>query len=307
LAQKIRNEMGKIAISKIDRSPVTVADFTVQALIAYFLKKKFPNDPLVGEEDSDVLMKSGDETVLARILEYMQLYIPQVDLTQVFDLIDIGKGEPANRYWTLDPIDGTKGFIRGQQYAVGLALIVDGKIEIGVIGCPNLKEAKYDDIGGIGSLVFAVRGAGAWYSALNQVEEKHLLKVSDRIKLEEAVLLRSLEDSHTNSEKTEQLMQSAGITNPPILMDSLAKYVLLAAGRGDIFIRFVPRSNPDYAEKIWDHAASVLMVEEAGGKVTDIEGKALDFTAGRTLCRNKGILVTNQHFHEEILNLLKQI
>lgn len=63
--------------------------------------------------------------------------------------------------WTLDPIDGTKGFLRGGQYAVCLALIVDGKVVLGVIGCPNLPvESDYPD-GPKGCIFVAVKGQGA--------------------------------------------------------------------------------------------------------------------------------------------------
>ena len=63
--------------------------------------------------------------------------------------------------WTLDPIDGTKGFLRGEQYAVCLAFLVDSKVQIGVIGCPNLPANLTDPNGTRGCLFVAVRGQGA--------------------------------------------------------------------------------------------------------------------------------------------------
>ena len=63
--------------------------------------------------------------------------------------------------WTLDPIDGTKGFLRGEQYAVCLALVIDARVELGVIGCPNLPSDKDKPDGGKGALFIAVRGQGA--------------------------------------------------------------------------------------------------------------------------------------------------
>lgn len=63
--------------------------------------------------------------------------------------------------WTLDPIDGTKGFLRGEQYAVCLALIVDSVVELGVIGCPNLPTLTKDGKQGErGAIFVAVRGQG---------------------------------------------------------------------------------------------------------------------------------------------------
>jgi 3'(2'), 5'-bisphosphate nucleotidase len=64
---------------------------------------------------------------------------------------------------------------------------------------------------------------------------------------------------------------------------------------------------PDYREKIWDQAAGSLIVEEAGGWVTDLDGKPLDFTAGRTLADNRGILATNGHLHPAALEALRAI
>ena len=63
--------------------------------------------------------------------------------------------------WTIDPIDGTKGFLRGEQYAVCLSLIVDAKVQLGVIGCPNLPVDPAAPERGIGCTFTAVRGHGA--------------------------------------------------------------------------------------------------------------------------------------------------
>lgn len=63
--------------------------------------------------------------------------------------------------WTLDPIDGTKGFLRGGQYAVCLALLVDAKVQVGVMGCPNLALDPLEPDGEKGCLFVAVRGQGA--------------------------------------------------------------------------------------------------------------------------------------------------
>jgi 3'(2'), 5'-bisphosphate nucleotidase len=64
---------------------------------------------------------------------------------------------------------------------------------------------------------------------------------------------------------------------------------------------------PNYREKIWDQAAGSIVIEEAGGRITDLKGKALDFTAGRTLTNNRGILASNAHLHTLALNALQTI
>ncbi len=78
-------------------------------------------------------------------------------------------------------------------------------------------------------------------------------------------------------------------------MDSQAKYAVVARGEADIYMRLPTRA--DYEEKIWDHAAGVLILLEAGGAVSDIDGVDLDFTRGRTLSANRGILATNGRLH----------
>jgi 3'(2'), 5'-bisphosphate nucleotidase len=56
--------------------------------------------------------------------------------------LDAGRHDgAAERYWVMDPVDGTKGFLRGDQYAVALALVERGEVVLGVLGCPNLGPA----------------------------------------------------------------------------------------------------------------------------------------------------------------------
>jgi 3'(2'), 5'-bisphosphate nucleotidase len=88
-------------------------------------------------------------------------------------------------------------------------------------------------------------------------------------------------------------------------MDSQAKYTAIARGDASIYLR-LPREKA-YREKIWDHAAGFIIVEEAGGSVTDFQGKPLDFLAGRTLKNNKGIVATNGHLHRQVLDAIAQV
>jgi len=87
-------------------------------------------------------------------------------------------------------------------------------------------------------------------------------------------------------------------------MDSQCKYAVLARGEASIYLRFT--TDPNYKEKIWDHAAGSLLVEEAGGFVSDSKGRPLDFTKGRTL-PNKGIIATNKVLYERVLGVVQFI
>ncbi len=76
---------------------------------------------------------------------------------------------------------------------------------------------------------------------------------------------------------------------------------------GSLYLRLLSPQKPDYREKIWDQAAGSLIIEEAGGWVTDLHGKPLDFTAGRTLALNRGVLASNGHLHPAAIGALRAI
>ena len=162
LVQTVQTETADNALTKGDKSPVTVADFASQALVSHMLMERFPNVVLVGEEASDALKEDGAEHLLEQVTGYAARFIPEANPDSVCEWIDRGAADPTNRFWTLDPIDGTKGFIRGDQYAVALALVEDGQVKIGVLGCPNLTDGFISEPGGAGSLTIAVHGEGTW-------------------------------------------------------------------------------------------------------------------------------------------------
>jgi len=72
-------------------------------------------------------------------------------------------------------------------------------------------------------------------------------------------------------------------------------------------LRLLSPAQPNYREKIWDQAAGALVVTEAGGLVTDLDGKPLDFTAGRNLVNNRGVLASNRLLHPAALQALREI
>lgn len=88
-------------------------------------------------------------------------------------------------------------------------------------------------------------------------------------------------------------------------MDSQAKYGSIARGAGDIYLRLPVKAT--YQEKIWDHAAGDLIVREAGGQVTDIHGKRLDFSVGRTLANNKGVIAAPAAVHAKVLEAVQEV
>ncbi len=309
LVQTVQTETAQNALTKGDKSPVTVADFASQALVSYRLTQQFADAALVGEEASDALRAEGAESLLAQVTEYLSRYIPEAEPDSVCEWIDRGAAEPAKRFWTLDPIDGTKGFIRGDQYAVALALVDDGQVQIGVLGCPNLREGRISEPKGAGTLILAVRGAGTWLTSIADAEKNawKRIQVSPRVKPSEARLLRSFESAHTDVSKIDEFSAALGSRAEPVRMDSQAKYAVLASGAGEIILRLLSPRQPNYQEKIWDQAAGSLVLEEAGGRISDLHGKPLDFSAGRKLIHNRGVLATNGFLHDAALKALEKI
>jgi 3'(2'), 5'-bisphosphate nucleotidase len=307
LVKQVQAEMVSSALTKDDRSPVTVADFAAQALVGHMLDEAFPDDAMIGEEDSSVLQTPDERDTLARITYFVGQYTSTATPEAVCQWIDRGSSQSADRYWTLDPIDGTKGFLRGDQYAVALALVVDGDVKVGVLGCPNLTDGYKPEIGGPGSLLVAARGEGTWVTVIEGDGEFKQVSVSALTDPAEARLLRSFESGHTNVSQIDIFADNLGVEAEPVRMDSQAKYAVLAAGHGELYLRLLSPSRPNYRERIWDQAAGSIVIEEAGGKVTDLHGKQLDFTQGRTLAKNRGICGSNGALHEAALQALKEI
>lgn len=316
-------------LQKKDRSPVTVADFASQAVVCKALADTFPGDPIVGEEDAEELREAGNAALLDSVVGHVVKVRGTASKDDVLAWIDRGGATPdggTKRYWTLDPIDGTKGFLRAGQYAIALALIEDDRVVLGVLGCPNLPAIDLGEAGipgvsgepgvsgipgvpgepgvpaipGAGVLMAAVRGRGAVTMPLNDATtEGAPIRVSGVTDLARARFCESVESGHSNQSDSAKIAERLGITAEPVRMDSQVKYAVVARGEASIYLRLPTRA--DYREKIWDHAAGSIVVQEAGGTVTDALGKPLDFTHGRTLEHNRGIIATNGKTHNEVV------
>jgi 3'(2'), 5'-bisphosphate nucleotidase len=287
------------AQDKADHSPVTIADYAVQAYVAQAIKNTYPNDAMVGEETGNFLRQ--DEALLEEVTDQVKALLPMSTPDLVNSWIDHGQGQPNGRFWDLDPVDGTKGFLRRMQYATALGLVEDGEVILGVLGCPNLPYA-----GQTGVMAYAYQGQGAWWQPYNSHTEAQLMRVSDIKDLSQFRILRSFENSHTDSARIDSFARQAGVTVDPVRMDSQAKYFLLAGGQADLSMRLLAPERADYREYIWDQAPGYRVVLEAGGTITDTDGKPLDFSTGRRLTNNRGIFATNGQIHEEALKILQQ-
>ncbi|KAK9466352.1 hypothetical protein V1512DRAFT_263436 [Lipomyces arxii] len=316
LTSIVSNSSQTGSVSKSDLSPVTVADFGAQAVIIGALQKAFPTDPVVGEEDSSILR---DQTSLRnRVWSLVQEASSADDYAgtigtiesedKMLEYIDWGKfeGGKVPRMWALDPVDGTKGFLRGGQFAVCLALIVDSKVVVGVIGCPNLPIDPTNPSTGTGVVFSTVIGEGAFVRAIGSPFDSttpiSMSKVTDTAT---ASFCESVEAGHSSHGQQAEIAALLGITKPSVRMDSQAKYASIARGDGDIYLRLPVSAS--YEEKIWDHASGNLLVAESGGVVTDMHGKELDFSQGRTLKNNKGIVAASKDIHSTVLKAVQTV
>ena len=220
---------------KPDQTPVTQADREAEQAIKAILRRAYPDHGFLGEE--------------------------------------FGEEGPKERRFIIDPIDGTKNFIRRVPiWAVLLGLEEAGEITAGVMLNPAL-----------GEMFWARRGDGAWSAG-------ERLRVSDCEHLDEATLLHS--DLH--------LMREGGFWDPLVrLVDACRRtrgfgdyygYGLVAGGKAEIYV--------ETDLKPWDAAPVKILVEEAGGRLTDF--------SGRPTIYGGSVLATNGRLHEQTLALLRQ-
>jgi 3'(2'), 5'-bisphosphate nucleotidase len=296
------------ALSKPDTTPVTVADFAIQAIVAERLGNACPGDALIAEEDASPLDADPDRSW--QILEAVGRIIPDATMTQITAWLGGAGSRGGSRWWTLDPIDGTRGFLNGRQYVTALALAVDGRVEMSVIGCPHLSVGPVNDAAGVatpsahGGIAIAVRGHGAWWRPDGD-DTLQRLAVSTRRDPADARVVQSFEVQHGDPGRSARVRLALGVLAPPLLLDSQAKHVAVAAGSSDLLIRFPP--HPGFHDAVWDQAPGSLLIEEAGGRITDLAGTPLDFTTGRRLLSNTGMLASNGLLHTAALEAIRHV
>lgn len=300
------------AITKDDKSPVTVADYASQAVVGQRLRRALGGVVLVGEEGSAALRQDDHAPHRLATLAAVQEVWPDADEKSMLDAIDVGGGDTHHAgFWTLDPVDGTKGFLRNQQYAIALAYIEFGVPVIGVLGCPNLARdfaAPFDAPDARGSLYFGIRGEGVYESAADAAgvhESPVRIRRLDHAEGDPISVCESVESGHSKQDDTARILELVGPARPPARLDSQCKYAVVARGQADAYLRMPTRK--DYVERIWDHAAGSLVAQEAGCFVTDIHGRALDFSHGRGLEKNKGVVCAPPRVHGLLIGAIERL
>jgi len=263
--KRVAKKTGKLVLSEADKKLeistkakndfVTQADKKAEKLIMNEIKNKFPDHAFIAEESH----VQGDH-------------------------IDIFNN--SRHIWFIDPIDGTRNFTRDiPLYCISIALFetkaaktsnnfdyLEGELTHGVVYCPTLDE-----------LFYAKKGEGAF---LKTKTSEQKLRVSRISKIEQSISATGFPPVN----KEENLPYFELMTKKSSAVRRLGSAALdlcyLAAARFDCFWEF--------DLKPWDIAAGALIVEEAGGKVTDTNGNLLDLFG-------RDILATNSHLHSKIV------
>ena len=232
---------------KLGNEPVTVADKRASELIVAGLKARFPHDPIVSEE------------------------VPTTEATLA-----------AQRIWLVDPIDGTKDFIRGSDgFSVMIGLARGGRPVLGVVHQPALDRT-----------FFATPDGGAHVLAADGVQP---LAVSDVAVASDARLVASA--SHRSAD-IDRVKQTLGIANEQNVGSVGVKLCLIAMGVRDLYV------NPATKTKVWDTCGPEAILTRAGGTLSDLFGDPIDYGELR---QPRGLVASNGRVHAEVIAKLSPL
>lgn len=213
-------------------APAIVADYASQFIITEAIYHRFPDELIIAEEDFGSLSPEQSQTMARYGIRVSER---SVGRRQVTDTDAAG----CTRFWVIDPIDGTLGYIRGGQYACCVGLIQDRQVLVSCLGCPRLAP------GGI--IFIAVRAHGAF-----MIQGAEGDTAIHRLPLREGpfplTLCESREKSHTDHSFSRGLAQRAGVRDL-VAMDSQCKYGVVAQRKAHIYLRHSVKK--EYKEKIW--------------------------------------------------------
>ncbi|HTL32827.1 MAG TPA: inositol monophosphatase family protein [Kofleriaceae bacterium] len=235
---------------KAGDEPVTVADKLASELIVEGLGKRF-SDPIVSEE---LALAEG-------VLQSSQ----------------------AGRLWLVDPIDGTKDFIRGSDgFSVMIGLLRAGRPVLGVVHQPAVDPPH-------GRIFIATPDGGAHVVTSKGVAA---LRVSNVAAASEARLVASA--SHRGPD-IDKVKSALGIDDEQNVGSVGVKLCLIALGLRDLYV------NPAAKTKVWDTCAPEAILAGAGGRLSDLFGTPVDYTELR---QRRGLVASNGHVHQEVVDKL---
>jgi 3'(2'), 5'-bisphosphate nucleotidase len=284
--------------------PATVADLAGQvAAIRALRSAEGPRCRIMAEESLDEVDRLGGDALVERVVRALQDAGLALSRDEVRDTLAAGvdAGGADGECWALDPLDGTKGYLRGGQFAIAVGLLRDGVPVAGAVAAPRLAVRSTD--AGAGVVFLAAAGQGAWQEELLAASGGARTPVRARPwSRGDAIRLGgSVERAHSASDALEAAASALGPV-VPVRVDSQAKYALVARGDADAYVRRSP--SPGYRECAWDHVAGALVAREAGCTVTDVHGRPMDFGGGRRLAASEGVLCAAPGLHAALLAAL---
>lgn len=297
LRMVLNDPRARVPVLKSDGSPVTAGDLAVQMAVCAVLAKRSPDLAVVGEEGEGSVSGDGGSELLDRAVAAVRASMGAEAPADPVELLMQPPRQPGAKWWTVDPIDGTKGFRSARHYALCLALVESGRATIGVLSCPTLVMGRDPlEVGAdtqSGTIYCGVDGQGAWkFQPRDGQRSVTEPMVAVRRPKRTATTLRVCDsiEGGSRAERMRGVMTATGLAWNSIALDSQCKYALVAEGAADCFMR-VPGSRG--AEKVWDHAPGVVVAQEAGASVSDLCGNPLVF-AGESLDRNVGTLACDR-------------
>ena len=276
--------------SKADASPVTAADMALQAFLVRALAERYGAILVVGEESTAVFTGPHGSELRSHVHEFARLATPGESDSDIDEAIESGSADgTSNQHWIIDPIDGTRGYMRGQQYCVCLALVRDGIPVLGLAGCPRL--------GPRGWLMGAVRGGGTWLWDLGDFSVPPVAMLATGHNRSTLIACESSGASDRAKSRLRRIGELLGAPLSARPMESQCKFVLVAAGEADLAVRLASRERERNRDMVWDYAGAVVFAEEAGAIMTDCDGVPLRFGRGRQIEGNRGILCAAPWLH----------
>ena len=278
--------------SKGDASPVTAADLALQAFLVEGLRERGGDLEVVGEESTSVFAGAGGEQLRERVHQLATVARPGRGASWVDSAIDAGGADgTSSHHWIIDPIDGTRGYLRNQQYCVCLALVRDGEPVLGLAGCPRL--------GPRGWLMVAARGAGTHLWDLGNLAAGPRQARGGTTPRTSLIACESSDASDRARARLRRIGELLGVSLSARPMESQCKFVLVAAGEADLAIRLPSKDPAKNRDMVWDYAGAVVFAEEAGAAMSDCDGRRLRFGRGRAIDGNRGILCSASWLHDD--------
>ncbi|MFY0572766.1 inositol monophosphatase family protein [Archangium lansingense] len=292
-----RLQAAKTGVSrKSDSSPVTIADYGAQALICRAIARYFAEDGVIAEEAGEAFLSLPPAEREQAVRLVGKLLGEPVTEEHFVRWLNHGRGVRADRVWVIDPIDGTEGFIQGRGYAVCVGSLVEGLPVDGIIGAP---VSPLDE----GGTLFFTDAGKAWSETLEGSEPREL-HVSDRVDPPSIRVVESYIMGRRSREIADRVYGAAGFDARRIKRyDGMIKYALVAAGAADLFIRG-PRDIRKNPHKTWDHVAGTALVQAAGGRVSGLDGRQVDFSQGAELRGTLGLIASNGLIHERVVEAM---